>query len=179
MWSSLQQCYVVSYYSHFTDGETSLSKLCDLLRAREQEDSNPDLSNRKAWDLAPHVSQTPARGLPEAYQPTLPIGPEPGLQGIPLSPFHGPLGLGCPLGQQSLGSMPSIASLPCWPCTRFLAPEARLRLPWQCPTPGLPPGPHKPLECLRNPTLQASIQTASPRQPLSSQATGKSFQFVS
>lgn len=60
-----------------------------------------------------------------------------------------------------------------------LGPEARLGLPWQCPTPGLPRGHHKPLECLRNPTAQASIQTTSPRQPLSLRATGKSFQIVS
>lgn len=37
-----------SEHPHFTDGEKSSSKLCDLFRARELEDSKPDLSNRKA-----------------------------------------------------------------------------------------------------------------------------------
>lgn len=106
--------YKVSCYPPFTDGEISSSELCDLPRARELEDSNPDLSNRKAWVLTPHASQTPARGLPGTCQPTIPNGPEHGRQATPLFPFHCLLGVGCPLAC-SLGSVPGAASLPCGP----------------------------------------------------------------
>lgn len=155
------------------------TELCDLTRARELQDSNPDLTNWKAWFL-PH---RPLRLLPQ------------GLPGICQHPPPHTLvqNVGCRL-YLSPFSTASLALAAPWPTEarvhaqqllchvalhQALGPEARLGLPWQCPTPGLPREPHKPLECLRNPTLQASIQTTSPRQPLSLRAAGKSFQIVS
>lgn len=89
-----------------------------------------------------------------------------------------PPSVSCSVAQAYLCDL-GVSVLKCLGCVALQqdsGPVARPRFPWQCPTLGLSRGPHKPLECLKNTTLQANIQTASPRRQLSIGATGKSFQ---
>lgn len=134
-----------------------LTRAVRLAQAQRTGSFKPSLVQQESLGSAPHASRIPARRLPETFQPTLLTGPAHGLQAIPLSPFHSLLGLVCSLGPQSLGSMPSIASLPCGP-----APGSWPRRPgWSCHGNALP------LDCLVGPTSHWNVSEIPPSGPAS------------
>lgn len=144
--------YEVSYYPHFTDGETSASELCDLPRAREGEDSNPDLPNRKVWFLAPHASQTPA-SPPFQLAQSMGCGPGPS----PLSAVSSALAAPGPAASR-VHAQCSFSAM--WACTRILAP----RPSWGCHGSALP------LDCLVGPTSHWNVSEIPPFRPASKPA---------
>lgn len=165
----------MSYYPHFTDGETNLSKLFDLPRTKEQKDSNPDLSNRKTWALAPPDSQSPARGLPAIPPPQL--AQNMGCRPYPSSFYAVSWALAVPLAHRvSVLAQHSFPAM--WPHTRLLA----LRQGWGCHGDALPQaclaGPTSHWNVSEIPPFRPASKPPLPRRPLSSGATGKSFQIL-
>jgi hypothetical protein len=144
-------------YSHHTEERASWWELWTYTGCRagscRGKTQTQTWQKGKAWFFL-YVACRPARELLGTCQTTLLIAPRKWAAAghtHPL-PFHSP----SVLAAQQSGHV-ALQQAP--------GPVARLGLPWQWPTLGMSHGPHKPLECLRNTTLQASIQTASPRQP--------------
>lgn len=127
----------MSYYPHFADGETSSSELCDLPRAREGEDSTQTCLTRKPGFLPLKPHTIPPGGFWESASPASQLAQSVGCWSSP-SPFSTTSSaLATPLACSVLGPCP--ARLLCHVALHQpLGPQARLGLPWQCPTLGLP-----------------------------------------
>lgn len=133
---------------HFADGETSSSEFCDLPSTAGGFSS--DLSNRKAWVLAPYPHRLLPGGFRESSSPPAhsPNWPRAGAVGctplpFPPPPRHWPAESWAS-AQRGFSAM--------WPCTRLLAP----RPGWGCHGNALP------LDCLVSPKATGMSQKSHP-----------------